>query len=54
VPSQLHQAAFEAIQGSPRVLIADFEFVADFVVDNGERAPDDVAAQILGLVGWLR
>ncbi len=27
--------------------------VADFVVDNGARAPDQVAAEILGLVGWL-
>jgi hypothetical protein len=27
--------------------------VADFVVDNGERVPDDVAAEILDLVGWL-
>ena len=32
----------------------DVSDVADFVVDNGERAPEDVAAQILGLVGWLR
>jgi gluconate kinase len=31
----------------------DASDVADFVVDNGERAPDDVAAEILGLVGWL-
>jgi adenylylsulfate kinase len=32
----------------------DASAVADFVVDNGERAPDEVAAEILGLVGWLR
>lgn len=32
----------------------DASDVADFVVDNGERAPDEVAAEILGLVGWLR
>jgi hypothetical protein len=32
----------------------DVSDVADFVVDNDERAPEDVAAQILGLVGWLR
>jgi gluconate kinase len=31
----------------------DASGVADFVVDNGERAPDEVAAEILGLVGWL-
>jgi chloramphenicol 3-O-phosphotransferase len=31
----------------------DASEVADFIVDNGERAPDDVAAEILGLVGWL-
>jgi gluconate kinase len=31
----------------------DASDVADFVVDNGERAPDEVAAEILGLVGWL-
>ena len=31
----------------------DASEVADFVVDNGERAPDEVAAEILGLVGWL-
>jgi hypothetical protein len=32
----------------------DASDVADFVVDNGERAPDEVAAEILDLVGWLR
>ena len=32
----------------------DASDVADFVADNGEQAPDDVAAEILGLVGWLR
>jgi adenylylsulfate kinase len=32
----------------------DASDVADFVVDNGERAPDDVAAEILDFVGWLR
>ena len=32
----------------------DVSDVADFVVDNGERAPEDVAAHIVGLVGWLR
>jgi hypothetical protein len=31
----------------------DASVVADFVVDNDERAPDEVAAEILGLVGWL-
>ena len=31
----------------------DASVVADFVVDNGERALDDVAAEILSLVGWL-
>ena len=31
----------------------DASEVADFVVDNDERAPDEVAAKILGLVGWL-
>jgi len=31
----------------------DASDVADFVVDNDERAPDEVAAEILGLVGWL-
>jgi hypothetical protein len=31
----------------------DASDVADFVVENGERAPDEVAAEILGLVGWL-
>ncbi len=31
----------------------DTSDVADFAVDNGERAPDDVAAEILGLVSWL-
>jgi hypothetical protein len=32
----------------------DASDVADFVVDNGEQAPDEVAAEIVGLVRWLR
>jgi adenylylsulfate kinase len=31
----------------------DASDVADLVVDNDQRAPDEVAAEILGLVGWL-
>ena len=31
----------------------DASEVADFVVDNDERAPDEVAAEILSVVGWL-